>query len=306
MVLPITLVGRVNTIKMNIFPRLQYLFQSLPIQIPQKFFQELNKYVSKFLWKGKMSRISLEKLTWKFDLGGLQLPNFKNYYKANQLRFIASLFEKDKPAWIRIELDKIGENIPEDFIYKWESKWIQEKKESPILKHLIDLWNKINVDDEIKKSLLARRSLIQNRLIPFTMDNQLLYNWFQKGIRYIGDCFEGGILMSLDQLKNKYKVSNNTLFCYFQLRAYLREKLGQTMLLPKSHEIETLIQKGKIKKFISCMYNLIQKQAIKQGVHKSRQKWESDLNIKIEEKNWSRLCLEYDKYNKCPVKISAI
>lgn len=69
-----------------------------------------------------MSRISLEKLTWTFDLGGLQLPNVKNYYKANQLRFIASLFDEDKLAWIRIELNKIGENIPEDFLYKWECK----------------------------------------------------------------------------------------------------------------------------------------------------------------------------------------
>ena len=292
MTLPITLIGRVNAVKMNIFPKLQYLFQTLPIQVPQKFFQELNRYVRKFLWKGKMSRISMEKLTWKFDSGGLQLPNFKNYYKANQLRFIASFFEEEKPAWIRIELDKIGEIIPEDFIYKWEPKLIRGVKDSPLLKHLIGLWNKINFEEEIKKSLLARRSLNQNRLIPFTMDNQLLYRWYHKGIRYIGDCFEKGILMSFEQLKNKYQISNNTLFCYFQLRAYLRDKLGQTMLLPKPKEIENLIQKGLIKKFTSTMYNLIQKKTPKQGIHISRQKWESDLNINIDEINWSKLCLD--------------
>ena len=192
----------------------------LPIKLPQKFFKELNKSVRKFLWKGKMARISLEKLPWKFNQGGLQLPNFKNYYKANQLRFIASCFNENKPAWIKIELDKIGENISEEVIYKWEPKWIQGKEESFILKHLIELWNMVNVDEETKKSLLAKRPLFQNRLIPFTIGNQLLYNWFQKGIKYVGDCFQGGILMTFDQLKNKYKISDNTFLCYFQLRDY--------------------------------------------------------------------------------------
>ena len=292
MMLPITLIGRVNAVKMNIFPRLQYLFQMLPIKLPQKFFKELNKSVRKFLWKGKMSRISLEKLTWKFNLGGLQLPNFKNYYKANQLSFIASFFSEIKPAWIKIELHKLGEKVPEEFIYKWDSKWMRGKDESFILKHLIELWNATNMDDQTKKSLLAKRSLFQNRLVPFTMNNQILNNWFQKGIKHIEDCFQGSKLMSFDQLKHKYKISNNTFFCYLQLRAYLREELGQTMLLPKPTEIEILIHKGKIKKFTSRMYNLIQEQTIKQGIHQSRQKWETDLNTKIDEVQWSRLCLD--------------
>ena len=292
MMLPITLIGRVNAVKMNILPRLQYLFQMLPIKLPQKFFKELNKNVRKFLWKGKMARISLEKLTWKFNQGGLQLPNFMSYYKANQLRFIAYCFNENKPAWIKIELDKIGESTSEEFIYKWEPKWIQGKEESFILKHLIEIWNMVNVDVETKKSLLAQRPLFQNRLIPFTIGNQLLHDWIQKGIKYVGDCFQGGILMTFEQLKNKYKISDNTLFCYFQLRAYLKEKLGQTILLPKPNEIEILIHKGTIKKFTSCMYNLIQEQMIKEGIHKSRQKWESNLDIKIEEVKWSRLLFD--------------
>lgn len=36
--LPITLIGRINCIKMNLLPRLQYLFQSLPIPVPSSFF----------------------------------------------------------------------------------------------------------------------------------------------------------------------------------------------------------------------------------------------------------------------------
>lgn len=63
------------------------------------------------------------------------------------------------------------------------------------------------------------------------MDNQLLYNWFQKGIRYIGDCFEGGILMSFDQLKNKYKISNNTLFLLLPIKGLFKRKIGSNNVI---------------------------------------------------------------------------
>lgn len=78
--LPITLIGRINCIKMNILPRLQYLFQSLPIPLPQNFFKTLNKNIRQLIWNNKVPRISLEKLTWNYQSGGLQLPNFRKYF----------------------------------------------------------------------------------------------------------------------------------------------------------------------------------------------------------------------------------
>ena len=91
--LPITLIGWINCVKINILPRLQYLFQALPVPLPETFFKTLNKHVRQFLWNGKIPRVLMEKLTWDYSLGGFRLPNLKKYYLAAQMRYISSLFE---------------------------------------------------------------------------------------------------------------------------------------------------------------------------------------------------------------------
>lgn len=49
-ILPLSLTGRIATIRINVLPRLLFLFQSLPIKIPVSTFTILNKWLSKFIW----------------------------------------------------------------------------------------------------------------------------------------------------------------------------------------------------------------------------------------------------------------
>lgn len=48
-VLPLSLIGRVESIRMNVLPRLLYLFQMLPVEIPQSTFDKLDKLISHFI-----------------------------------------------------------------------------------------------------------------------------------------------------------------------------------------------------------------------------------------------------------------
>lgn len=73
-VLPLSLFGR-----MNILPRLLFLFQSLPVWIPATTvtFNMLEKLLSKFICQNKRPRIQLKTLTLGKDRGGLRLPNLR-------------------------------------------------------------------------------------------------------------------------------------------------------------------------------------------------------------------------------------
>ena len=54
--LPLSLLGRINSIKMNVLPTFFFLFQCLPIYLPKTFFKELDKIISQFIWAGKTPR----------------------------------------------------------------------------------------------------------------------------------------------------------------------------------------------------------------------------------------------------------
>ena len=49
--LPLTLIGRIETVRMNVLPRLLFLFQALPIVVSNSIFKMLDKTISKFVWK---------------------------------------------------------------------------------------------------------------------------------------------------------------------------------------------------------------------------------------------------------------
>ncbi len=55
--LPISMVGKINAVKMVSLPRFLHLFQSIPSCIPQSYFKQLDKIIFQFLWNYKTARI---------------------------------------------------------------------------------------------------------------------------------------------------------------------------------------------------------------------------------------------------------
>lgn len=105
--LPLSLVGRVNAVKMSVLPWYLYLFQSLPVFITNPYFKKLDSVILSFIWNTKKRRLCKEHLQKAKQDGGLALPNLRHcYWAANlcNLSFWAHCYSDNSvPKWVEMQ-----------------------------------------------------------------------------------------------------------------------------------------------------------------------------------------------------------
>ncbi len=220
--LPISLIGRINILKMNILPKLLYLFQNIPLPPPPDFFARIEKLFYNFLWNNRCPRLRLSLLFLPYNRGGLQCPNIRLYYWAVQLRILMFYFTTDEaPAWRAIESFPLELPLP-TYLYSDKPQNLKNKTSNPIVKNLIKVWYEVKKYLKDSPSLSCLSPIWGNKhFVPGKADAGFKI-WADKGVSQMKDIFaKNGNLLSFKELILKYNVPRKHFFKYLQLRSFI-------------------------------------------------------------------------------------
>lgn len=289
--LPISFIGRINVIKMNVLPRFNYLFQSLPCYLNKPFFQSINKIISSFIWKNSTPRISLKTLTKSKEKGGLGLPDFQLYYWAAQTKDIISWIQNRTTAhWTDIEGELCFPSSIITLPFINNIKAIKSVSRTYVIRNTLQAWKDVKRFCGLLTTISILAPISSNPDLPPSIGKSLFTKWKDHGIHKFQNVLEKGTLKSFADLRSEFEISNKDFYKYLQLRHYIAtlENTGQ-MSLTLSDIEEIMVNSTTLKGKISVIYwALLDYNS--SSLMSLRTVWQRDLEQDLDDELWTKIC----------------
>lgn len=211
-------------------PKFLYLCQNLPIYLTAAFFKDMDSIILSYIWNGKIARISKAHLQKSRLEGELDLPVFKHYYWAANVRALkfwqqGSLDNQTltTPLWLKMEANSLNNSsLPAVLFSKFE-KPESYKNLCFVVKQSVRILNQVRCFLKLPNTSVQTPICFNHCFLPPWHDI-LYHDWRKKGLVSVNNLYIDGKFASFNQLKRKYNLSNSHFFRYLQVRHYTQSK----------------------------------------------------------------------------------
>ncbi|XP_062909313.1 uncharacterized protein LOC134349231 [Mobula hypostoma] len=282
----LSLNSRINTIKMNILPRLLYLFRILPVEVDDNQFREWDKWISHFIWQGKKPRIRYNTLQLGKEGGGMVLPCLTNYFFASQITSLLYWCNREyKARWKEIEFVLVDSFPLQASIADIGLMAQLEKFKNSWINLTLKVWQKVVNSCGINNMLkLFRWCAYDTEFLPNRGDNRFEL-WIKKGLTTYLSFTHKRVLQSSQFLQGKHGLEHNDFFRYLQVRHYVNQSCRYTDLSTVELEFFKILNSACSSipsKSVSRLYNALS-HAKNVNTLYIKEKWEKEVGLVLSE-----------------------
>lgn len=177
-------------------------------------------------------------------------------------------------------------------LYSSDLKDLKKSIGNPIVENMIKVWFDVKQYLKIPNRLSYFTPIWGNsKFIPGRCDAGFK-TWAEKGISKIGDLYVNNILMTFEDIVNKYDVPRKHFYKYLQLRSFIHKSQSNALGTPPLSVLEKEITKDCFGKgLISLLYGLVNSGS-QESADTKLQAWRMDVNEDIETSDWKEACKE--------------
>lgn len=301
-VLNLSLAARINSVKMNTLPKFLYLFQCVPIFLPQMFFSKIDTIILEFIWNKKPPRIRKQFLQRPKALGGMALPNLRFYYWSANLRIIQFWlqFNSDRPLpiWLKIEAASCSPVSLAAFAHSPIKGPSSAYTKNVIVKTSLRIWNQFRRCFGLQTYSISA-PITANHIFPPSLVDGAFVTWSNMGIKSFKDLYIDNTFASFEQLSGKFGLPKQHLFRFFQIRSFVNSRFPQFPNTPTDSPLDTFLKPVPVLKgMISYFYTRIHLLRLV-SLASIKALWELDLGEEISEELWEEALDKVHKSSIC-------
>lgn len=301
-ILHLSLAARINSIKMNTLPKFLYLFQCLPIFLPQSFFKKLDGLISSFIWDGKPAKIRKLLLQNPRADGGLALPDFRSYYWACNIRIIQYWLRKNdaspSPTWLEMEAASTAPASLISLIHSSITGPYACYTNNTSVKSTLKVWNQFRHHFGFQTSPTSAPIAANPAFQPGMTDGSFRV-WSNLGIRTTKDLYINNTFCTFEQLVDKFGVPKHHFFRYLQIRSYIRRIDPHFPVLPCQTQFDIFLRPfPALKGALTILYRKIRSLQTT-SLNSIKLTWEEELHESIPNEIWNSALERIHKSSIC-------